>query len=93
MEARTMSHLILQTPAQLPQHLKSLRKARKLTQIQVARRLGIKQARYAFIENHPETISTQQLLDLLAVLDVEVLLKPKQAVAAKGSNTHSEEDW
>lgn len=88
-----MSPLVLQTPAQLPQHLKSLRKARKLTQIQVARRLGIKQARYAFIENHPETISTRQLLDLLAVLDVEVLLRPKQKVTTGGAGARSEEDW
>jgi HTH-type transcriptional regulator/antitoxin HipB len=88
-----MSPLVLQTPAQLPQHLKSLRKARKMTQTQVARRLGIKQARYAFIENHPETISTQQLLDLLAVLDVEVLLRPKQKATIRGSTTRPEEDW
>lgn len=88
-----MSPLILQTPAQLPQHLKSLRRARKLTQTQVARRLGIKQARYAFIENHPETISTQQLLDLLAVLDVEVLLRPRQKITTGSANARSEEDW
>jgi len=88
-----MNSLILQTPAQLPQHLKSLRKIRKLTQAQVARRLGIKQARYAFIENRPETISTQQLLDLLAVLDVEVLLRPKQKVTTGNANVRSEEDW
>lgn len=87
-----MSTLALQTPAQLPQHLKSLRKARKLTQAQVARRLGVKQARYAFIENHPETISTQQLLDLLAALDVEVLLRPKQKLPVS-SKARPEEDW
>lgn len=87
-----MSPLLLQTPAQLPQHLKSLRKARKLTQVQVARRLGVKQARYAFIENHPETISTQQLLDLLAVLEVEVLLRPRQK-ATTGSKAAPAGDW
>lgn len=87
-----MSPLVLQTPAQLAQHLKSLRKARELTQMQVARRLGVKQARYAFIENHPETVSTQQLLDLLAVLEVEVLLRPKQKATA-GSKAGPEEDW
>jgi HTH-type transcriptional regulator/antitoxin HipB len=87
-----MSPLVLQTPAQLPQHLKSLRKARQLTQVQVARRLGIKQARYAFIENHPETISARQLLDLLAALDVEVLLRPKQQPPA-GNQVRPKEDW
>ena len=49
-----MDALLLQTPAQLPLHLKALRKRRGLTQAQVASRLGIKQARYAFIETHPD---------------------------------------
>ena len=88
-----MSPLILQTPEQLPQHLKSLRKARKLTQAQVARRLGVKQARYAFIENHPETVSTQQLLDLLAVLEVEVLLRPKDKSTKTAARARPKEDW
>jgi DNA-binding XRE family transcriptional regulator len=58
--------LLLQTPAQLPLHLKALRKHRGLTQSQVASRLGIKQARYAFIETRPETVSTQQLSGLIS---------------------------
>jgi HTH-type transcriptional regulator/antitoxin HipB len=67
--------LLLQTPAQLPQHLKALRKRRGLTQTQLATRLGIKQARYAFIESHPETVSAGQLLDVFAALGVDVLLR------------------
>jgi HTH-type transcriptional regulator/antitoxin HipB len=92
MENRSNLFLV-QTPAQLHQHLKSLRKARKLTQTDVARRLGIKQARYAFIENHPETVSTLQLLDLLAALDVEVLLRPKQEALEAASKPGAGEDW
>jgi HTH-type transcriptional regulator/antitoxin HipB len=76
-EDLAMDTLPLQSPAQLPAHLKSLRKTRGLTQAQLARRLGIRQSRLADIENHPETVSSAQLLDLLAALGVEVLLRLK----------------
>jgi len=72
-----MDTLLLHSPAQLPAHLKSLRKTRGLTQAQLARRLGIGQSRLADIERHPETVSTAQLLNLFAALGVEVLLHLK----------------
>lgn len=72
-----MDTLLLHSAAQLPAHLKSLRKTRGLTQAQLAKRLGIGQSRLADIERHPETVSSAQLLDLLAALGVEVLLRLK----------------
>ena len=72
-----METLPLSSPAQLSAHLKSLRKTRRLTQAQLAKRLGIGQPRLADIEKHPETVSTAQLLELLAALGVEVLLRVK----------------
>jgi HTH-type transcriptional regulator / antitoxin HipB len=72
-----METLLLSSATQLPAHLKSLRKTRKLTQAQLARRLGVGQPRLADIEKHPETVSTAQLLDLFAALGVEVLLRLK----------------
>jgi HTH-type transcriptional regulator / antitoxin HipB len=76
-DGANMNTLLLGSPGQLPAHLKSLRKTRGLTQAQVARRLGIGQSRLADIERHPETVSSAQLLDLLAALGVEVLLRLK----------------
>lgn len=84
-----MDALLIQTPAQLPLHLKALRKRRGLTQSQVASRLGIKQARYAFIETHPQTVSTQQLLDVFAALGVDILLRPR----SDAKQARSGEDW
>ncbi|HMN43810.1 MAG TPA: helix-turn-helix domain-containing protein [Povalibacter sp.] len=69
--------LPLHAPAQLRAHLKALRKASGLTQTELARRLGIKQARMADIEKHPELISTAQFIQVLAALGVEVLLRQK----------------
>lgn len=69
--------LALHSPRQLTEHLKSLRRLRGLTQAQVAERLGIKQSRYASIENQPESVSMGQLLKVLAALHAELLLRPK----------------
>jgi len=81
--------LLLQTPAQLPLYLKALRKRRGLTQSQVASRLGIRQARYAFRETHPETVSTRQILDVFAALGVDILLRLRSTPKA----AQSREDW
>lgn len=72
-----MDTLLLHSPAQLSVHLKSLRKTRRLTQAQLAKRLGIGQSRLADIERHPDTVSSAQLLNLFAALGVEVLLRLK----------------
>jgi HTH-type transcriptional regulator / antitoxin HipB len=83
--------LPLHSPAQLPAHLKSLRRARGLTQAQLARRLGIRQSRLADIENHPETVSSAQLFDLFAALGVEVLLRLKPANESRAQGSRG--DW
>lgn len=70
-----MDTLLLQSPSQLSLHLKSLRKSRKVTQADMARRLQITQERYSQIERNPELIATARLLEILAVLGVDVLLK------------------
>lgn len=76
-----MDTLLLQSPLQLSLHLKSLRKARKLTQSAIAKRLRITQSRYAQIERNPESIATARLLEVLAVLGADVVLKLRSDVA------------
>jgi HTH-type transcriptional regulator/antitoxin HipB len=70
-----MDTLLVQSPSQLPLHLKSLRKSRKVTQADMANRLQITQERYSQMERNPELIATGRLLEILAVLGVDVLLK------------------
>jgi HTH-type transcriptional regulator/antitoxin HipB len=86
-----MDTLSLHSPAQLSAHLKSLRKTRGLTQAQLAKRLGIRQSRLADIENHPETVSSAQVLDLLAALGVEVLLRLKPSNESRATGFRG--DW
>jgi HTH-type transcriptional regulator/antitoxin HipB len=53
--------------------------------------LGISQSRIAAMELDPGTINVEQLLALLAVLNLEVLVQPKKDLAKdRGSATP---DW
>ena len=65
----------LQLSAQLRQILKSLRKARGLTQAGLAQRLGLAQSRIADIEAHPGAVSVEQLLQVLTVLGAQWVVR------------------
>ena len=85
---------LIQTPTQLSAHLRSLRKARGLTQAQLGDRIGLDQTRIAKIERDPRLVSVGQLLQILAVLSVRVVLQ----ASAKQSNqaerpTGDTTDW
>jgi HTH-type transcriptional regulator / antitoxin HipB len=70
----TLQTYPLQTPDQLSHHIKSLRKARGLTQAALGQRIGVKQVRMADIENNPASVSLDQLLLVLHALDARLLL-------------------
>ena len=72
-----MDTLLLQSPAQLSLHLKALRASRKMTQAEMAKRLHVSQVRYSQMERNPELIATVRLLEILAILQVDVLFKPR----------------
>jgi HTH-type transcriptional regulator/antitoxin HipB len=59
---------------QLGQHIKSLRKARGLSQTDLGRRIGVGQARVAEIEAAPGLVNLEQLLKIFRALDSELLL-------------------
>jgi HTH-type transcriptional regulator/antitoxin HipB len=81
-----MAEYSIQTPRQLSSHLRSLRKRLKLTQAQLGRRMGVEQARVAKIERNPGSISMEQLLHLLTVLESELFLRPKPAPGKAASS-------
>ncbi len=66
-------------PAQLRQHLRALRKARKLTQAQLGELVGVSQARIAEIEANPGLVSLEQLMRLLSALEVTLSLSESQS--------------
>ena len=67
---------------QLKQHLRALRKARGLTQARLAQKLGVGQSRVADIEANPGAMSVDQLFKVLAALDVQLVLRDKQAASS-----------
>jgi HTH-type transcriptional regulator/antitoxin HipB len=76
MEAHPMKQ-ILSLSRQLGPLIQSARKSAGLTQTELARRLGISQSRISAMELDPGTINVDQLLALLAALDHEVIVQPK----------------
>jgi HTH-type transcriptional regulator/antitoxin HipB len=50
---------LIQTPNQLASHLRSLRRARGLTQAQLGTLVGLDQTRIAKIEKNPRRISVE----------------------------------
>ena len=77
----------IQSPGQLSAHLRSLRKARGLNQVQLGGALGVGQARIARIEHDPAAVSVQQFLALLGALGVQMVLRPAapHSAAAPGA--------
>jgi HTH-type transcriptional regulator / antitoxin HipB len=65
----------VQLSSQLKQLLKSLRKSRKMTQSELARRLGVVQSRVADIERDPGAVSVEQLLQVLAMLGAQMVVR------------------
>ena len=73
---------LLQTPAQLATHLRSLRNALHLTQAQLGKLVGLDQTRIAKIEADPRRVSVGQLFKILSALGVQVLLLSNKADSA-----------
>jgi HTH-type transcriptional regulator/antitoxin HipB len=72
---------LISVPDQLAPQLRSLRKVRGLSQTDVANRLGVSQSRIAAIESNPAAVSAGQLLEILAVLGANLILRDAQAPA------------
>jgi transcriptional regulator with XRE-family HTH domain len=65
---------LVQTPHQLQDQLRALRRAKGLTQKQLSVMLGVDQTRISDIENKPGAVNVAQFLRLLAALDVRIVL-------------------
>lgn len=62
-------------PAQLSQHLRSMRKARGLSQAQLAVRMGVAQSRISAVEKDATKLTTEQLFRWLTALNAGVILR------------------
>ena len=83
---------LIQTPNQLASHLRSLRRAHRLTQAQLGTLVGLDQTRIAKIEKNPRRISVDQLVKILSALGVRMLLQPAKTESQK-QPTSNAPDW
>lgn len=60
---------------QLSQQLRALRKSRGWSQTELARRLGVTQARVTTIERNPSAVSVGQLFEILQLLGARLVLR------------------
>lgn len=63
------------TTAQLSAYLRSLRKARHLSQAELGSRLGLSQTRIGTIERNPADVSVGQILTILTLLGGRLVLE------------------
>lgn len=76
----------LLTPKQLAAYLRSLRRARRLTQAALGSKLGLSQRRIATIELEPDAVSIGQIMRILALLDARLIIRApaKKSEATQG---------
>jgi len=69
------------TAASLGRILQSARKASKLSQAQLATRIGMSQARTSALEREPGSISVDQLLAMCSSLGLQLSIAPRDTKA------------
>jgi HTH-type transcriptional regulator / antitoxin HipB len=70
----------LVTASQLGQLLVASRKRRKLTQAEVAQRVGLSQNRISYLERNPDELSFRQLLSWCSAIGLELRLGERGSV-------------
>ncbi len=84
----------IQIDSQLSSHLRALRKARGLSQVQLGAVLGVGQTRIARIERDPTAVSVEQFLALLGALGVQMVLRSDAASPKTSARRGSpDEPW
>lgn len=73
----------IKTPDQLGAVLKGFRRDRKLTQSQVGSQVGLPQNTVSEIESNPARSSMGRVFKLLAALDLDLVVRPRQRSGKK----------
>ena len=88
-----MNDFPVRTPDQLPGLLQGFRKQAGLTQADVAARLGVTQQTLSALERNASTVSASRLMKLLAILGVELVLRPLPGRPADRSSGSHPAAW
>jgi HTH-type transcriptional regulator/antitoxin HipB len=74
---------------QLSEILKSKRKSLGLTQEKMGKKLGVSQRVFARNEAHPEKVNFARIVDILAELDMELIVRERNTNNHKQADTES----
>ena len=89
-----MNDFPIRAPEQLIPLFSAFRKRAGLTQAELARRIGVGQQTVSQLERNPDKATFERLLRAFAALDVELVLRSKQAVPAGAlSSPTKKEHW
>lgn len=69
--------LIITNPGQIGEILRGRRKARRVSQEQLAKKLGVSQSRLSAIEAGTAALTVDRLIALANVLDLELVVQDK----------------
>lgn len=84
-----MDEHVLKHPQQLASILRALRLQTGLSQADLAARLGISHQAVSQLEQRPERVTVERLMRVLAVLRVDLALRPR----AGGDTAAASGDW
>jgi HTH-type transcriptional regulator / antitoxin HipB len=77
-----MTHRLVHSPEQLAVLLKTTRKARRLTQGELATRIGLSANRFSELESDLGALSVQRLFELTQALGLEIFIANADSPAA-----------
>lgn len=83
---------VIHTPQQAGAYLRDRRKALKLSQTQVATRLGVSQNRFSVLETSPGDLTLERLLVLAKTLGLELVLRSPESPPSANTGNPAE-NW
>lgn len=81
-----MSHRLVHSPEQLATLLKTTRKARRLTQGELAARMGLSANRFSELESDLGALTVQRLFELTQALGLEVFIAAADSPASPAAD-------
>jgi HTH-type transcriptional regulator/antitoxin HipB len=77
-----MQQLII-TPDQVGEILRGRRKARRIPQRELARKLGVSQNRLSALESHPGRLTLERMIAAANLLGLEIVIRDRPSTASK----------
>ena len=82
-----MDNYVIRTPDQLIPIFSAFRKRNGLSQAELARLIGVSQQTVSQLERNPDKATMERLLRAFAAMDVEIVVRNREATSAKDAAT------